>query len=301
VKLVDLLEPRRIVIPLGARTLREAAAQLVDTLVTTQLVERPDKLGQVLGERLPPEIVTHSGQAFLLHFRTDAVRRLTVALGIAPEPVIREGRAGKSARIVVLIVAPPRDAAAYLQTVSTFDRIVAGADVVDGLLRATTPADVLAHPPLAQVEMPGELMVRDFMTARVLSVRADATVEDAARLIVRHNVPSLPVVGAANEVLGMVSHRGLLRMLLPRYVTRVSTGEFLAPAVRQRRRQDDASRMPVRDAMDRSVLCVSEDQTLADVASVMVNKDIDRFPVVRDGALVGFITRGDIVRRIFGP
>jgi CBS domain-containing protein len=53
--------------------------------------------------------------------------------------------------------------------------------------------------------------------------------------------------------------------------------------------------------MDRSVLCVSEDQTLADIASLMVSKDIDRFPVVKEGVLVGFITRGDIVRRLFGP
>jgi CBS domain-containing protein len=51
--------------------------------------------------------------------------------------------------------------------------------------------------------------------------------------------------------------------------------------------------------MDRSVLCISEEQTLADVASLIVNKDIDRFPIVRDGVLVGFITRGDIVRRLF--
>lgn len=298
-KLIDLLEPQRIVIPLGAGTLREAAARLVDTLVASGLVEQPDKLDKVLGERLPPDIVTQSGQAFLLHFRTDAVRRLTVALGVAPEPVIREGRSAKTAHVVVLIVAPPRDAAAYLRTVSTFDRIVARPDVVEGLLRAATPAEVLAHPPLAQVEMPGELMVRDFMTARVLSVRADATVEEAARLIVRRNVPSLPVVGANNEVLGMVSHRGLLRTLLPRYVTRAS-GEFAAPVARQRR-LDDAGRMPVREAMDRSVLCVSEDQTLADVASVMVNKDIDQFPVVRAGVLVGLITRGDIVRRLLGP
>jgi CBS domain-containing protein len=52
--------------------------------------------------------------------------------------------------------------------------------------------------------------------------------------------------------------------------------------------------------MDRSVLCVSEDQTIADVATMMVNKDADRFPVVREGVLVGFITRGDIVRRVLG-
>jgi len=31
-----------------------------------------------------------------------------------------------------------------------------------------------------------------------------------------------------------------------------------------------------------------------------VSRDIERFPVVREGALVGFLTRADIVRRLFG-
>jgi CBS domain-containing protein len=50
--------------------------------------------------------------------------------------------------------------------------------------------------------------------------------------------------------------------------------------------------------MDRSVLCLEEDQTVADVAALMLSKDVDRFPVTRDGALVGWVTRGDIVRRL---
>ncbi len=52
--------------------------------------------------------------------------------------------------------------------------------------------------------------------------------------------------------------------------------------------------------MDRTVLCVSEDQALADVATMMLNRNVERFPVVREGALVGFLTRGDIVRRLLG-
>jgi CBS domain-containing protein len=53
--------------------------------------------------------------------------------------------------------------------------------------------------------------------------------------------------------------------------------------------------------MDRTVLCVSDDQTLGEIATMMLNRNVDRFPVVRDGALVGFLTRGDIVRRLLGP
>ena len=56
----------------------------------------------------------------------------------------------------------------------------------------------------------------------------------------------------------------------------------------------------VRDVMTRQVLCVSPEQPLADVASLMSNKDVDRVPVVSEGRLVGFLTRGDIVRKLLG-
>ena len=52
--------------------------------------------------------------------------------------------------------------------------------------------------------------------------------------------------------------------------------------------------------MTRQVLCVSPDQPLTEVASIMANKDVDRVPVVREGRLVGFLTRGDIVRKLMG-
>ena len=56
----------------------------------------------------------------------------------------------------------------------------------------------------------------------------------------------------------------------------------------------------VRDVMTRQVLCVSPDQPVVEVASLMTNKDVDRVPVVRDGQLVGLLTRGDIVRKLIG-
>jgi CBS domain-containing protein len=52
--------------------------------------------------------------------------------------------------------------------------------------------------------------------------------------------------------------------------------------------------------MTRQVLCVSPDVPLAEVASLMTNKDVDRIPVVQDGRLVGSLTRGDIVRKLIG-
>ena len=47
-------------------------------------------------------------------------------------------------------------------------------------------------------------------------------------------------------------------------------------------------------------MCISEDQGLAEVVSIMINKDVERIPVVSEGKLTGFLTRGDILRKLFG-
>lgn len=302
-KLVDLLAPERVVVPLAAQNLREAGQRLIEALIASGLSAEPDALRRLVAEALPEDAVTLGGLAYLIHFRTEAVPRLVVALGVSPAPIARrrEVQARRGARIVVLILAPQKEAATYLQAASAFARALSLREVVDALLKAQAPRDVLEAAPLADVQLPGQLMIRDFMTSKVLSVGAEQTLEFAARLMVAHGIPSLPVVAESGVVLGMVSHREVLRFLLPRYVKRVSTGEFLAPPRRDPGDRRDPSTIPVREAMDRSVLCISEDQTLADVAALMVNKDIDRFPVVREGVLVGLITRGDIVRRLFGP
>jgi CBS domain-containing protein len=51
--------------------------------------------------------------------------------------------------------------------------------------------------------------------------------------------------------------------------------------------------------MSRSVICVSEDQALAEVTAIMVSKDLERLPVTSEGKLTGFLTRGDILRKLF--
>ena len=52
--------------------------------------------------------------------------------------------------------------------------------------------------------------------------------------------------------------------------------------------------------MTRQVLCVSPEQPLAEVSLIMANKDVERVPVVREGRIVGLLTRGDIVRKLIG-
>jgi len=82
---------------------------------------------------------------------------------------------------------------------------------------------------------------------------------------------------------------------------RWKSGELAARPSAADRMDRDLREMPVREAMDRTVLCIADDQLLTEIATLMVNKNLDRVPVVREGVLVGLLTREDIVRRLFGP
>ncbi len=298
-RLVELLTPARVVVPLTAETLRDAAVELADALVASGAATNPDKIRALVLQAIPEAVVT-VGDAFLVHLRTDAVARLAACLGIASTPLLRGGESEKAARIVVVIVGPPKEASSYLQTLSALARLMGREDVVRTLLEARTPGEVLAAAPLADLELPGYLTVRDIMVPRsVVAVRPDTTLGDVSRLMVANDLPALPVLSESNELVGVVSHREVLRYLLPMYLKRMSRG----PVEGLPRGGDvsDPHQLPVKEVMQRSVLSVSENQTVADVATMMVNKDIDRFPVVREGVLVGFLTRADVVRRVFGP
>jgi len=302
VKLRDVLRSEHIVVPLGAATVKEATERLAERLIQAGAVAEPHRLNAVIRHTWPEDMVSVGEHAFLPHFRTEAVRGLAAAVGISSTPIRWEKDPNRTARIVIFIVAPLRDAALYLQVVGAFARTLADPETVLALLAAKTPEQVVQLAALDAVELPSQLTVRDVMTARPVTVGPERTLGQLAEMMIEHDIHAVPVVDDAGSLIGMVTHRELLRHLLPDYLQRAKTGEFRAPTRSQiQRGSTDPRLIAVKDAMARSVLCVSEDQTLSDVANLMSSKDTDRFPVVREGVVVGFLTRADVIRRLIAP
>jgi CBS domain-containing protein len=297
VNLADLLSPDRVVVSLTATTVEGAARELLERLVASGTIADVEKLQERIDEDLPEDIVAMGDRAFLLHYRTEAVTALTLAIGTATQPICRHLTDGEQqcARIMLLVVAPPRLAARYLQVVGAFARLLSSVERVDALLALPTAEALVAFPEFREYELPEQLTVREMMSERPITTRPDVPLRDAAREMVRTRVSALPVVDADGRLLGMLSSRDLVRDLLGNYLQGGGarhTPSKPSPVNRARRM--------VRDVMTRQVLCVSPDQPLAEVASLMSNKDIERVPVIRDGRLVGFLTRGDIVRKLIG-
>lgn len=301
--LADLLSRRRVVVPLAADTWEAGIRALLDACLADDRVRDPRKLEAAVRNAWPEDTLSLGRHAVLPHFRTDAVDAVVVALGVAARPMKGQGseadEASEGARIMLLILAPPREAAAYLQAVAAFARALAQPDVVDGLHAARTPEDVLGLPGLQDVRLEEELLVGDVMSPVSVALEPEQPIEAAARLLARRGLDAAPVVGPDGVVIGLLSSRELLRYFLPAYVQRVQTGEHKA-ATRAQAAAAVAASAQVGSVMARNVLCVSEDQSLSDVASLLANKEVPCLPVVRDGVLRGVLTRAEIVRKLVG-
>ncbi len=302
----DLLTAERIVIPLPAKTLHDAAEQLIGSFVESGVATEASKLIARVMETPAEEALTVGQDAFILHVRAGSMQSVSAALGVTVEPMSLESESEKSARIVVVVSAPPKETAVYLQAVTAFARVLRQEDVVQAVLAASSAAEAEAIVELMDVELPGSVSVGDVMSRKVRSVTPETTLADVAVAMSRYHLRSIPVVSDEGQVLGMVSSRDLLQVALPHYLRQVTgsdtriSGEEELPEPSEAAESPDPRTVQVREVMDRSVLCLTEDQTLADVAAAFVNKDSERFPVARDGILVGLLSRGGIVRLLFG-
>ena len=123
------------------------------------------------------------------------------------------------------------------------------------------------------------LGVEDVFHRLTYRIYPDTPVSEVQHLMMRRGISFVPVVGAEHEMLGVIGVHEVLAHTLP--------GGH-GPAER--------SRAVARDIMRRSVLCVSEQESLAEASRAIIGRDVAQLPVVREGKLVGFLDRETVLR-----
>ena len=125
----------------------------------------------------------------------------------------------------------------------------------------------------------------DIMSAPVVTVRPDTSILDAARALVRHKIAALPVVSPQRELVGMVSEADLFHARAARTWTGLADRGVEGVGAPQQ----------VEDVMHRDVLWVRADDSLALCTHLMTRHNGRSLPVLRDGYLVGIVTRRDVL------
>jgi CBS domain-containing protein len=143
------------------------------------------------------------------------------------------------------------------------------------------------------------MQVGDVMTRKVVSVAANDAVLEAARLMLQNKVSGLPVTDAAGRLVGIVTEGDFLRRgeigtqrRRPRWL------EFLIGPGRLADEYVQARGRKVAEIMTADPCCVSEDDNLPTVVELMERRRVKRLPVVRDGRLIGIVSRANLLHAL---
>lgn len=139
----------------------------------------------------------------------------------------------------------------------------------------------------------------DVMTQSTVTVDPDASIMHAIELMLKRRISGLPVVDKTGALVGILTEGDLLRRAelgtqkrRPRWI------EFLIGPGRLADEYVSASGRVVHEVMTTPVHTVSEDAPLTDVVKIMESRQVKRLPVVRDGRLVGILSRANLLRAL---
>jgi len=139
----------------------------------------------------------------------------------------------------------------------------------------------------------------DVMTSKVITVDENASVTTVAKLLAERGISAVPVVDSENRVIGMVSEGDLLHRAETGTERRQSWWlEMMASTNQLTGDYIKSHSGNVKDVMTRDVLSVTETTSVADIAILLETNRIKRVPVLRDGKLVGIVSRANLVRAL---
>jgi CBS domain-containing protein len=136
------------------------------------------------------------------------------------------------------------------------------------------------------------MLVRDIMTTAVISISPEHSVRHAAQIMLDRHISGLPVIDDEGRLAGMLTEGDLLRRAeLGAAAGWIAEGQSAEDFIRRHSWR-------VGDVMTPDALTVAETTPIDKVATLMRTHGIRRLPVVRDGVVVGVVSRADLLRSI---
>ena len=141
------------------------------------------------------------------------------------------------------------------------------------------------------------MRAKQVMTRQIHAVTADASVYDAAQVLLNAGISAAPVIDADGTLIGIVSEADLMY--------RSEIGTVPGKSWLQRLLADDAilandyiraHSHRVADVMTKNLVTADERATLGEIATLMQRHRVKRIPIVRDGKVVGIVSRANLLQ-----
>jgi CBS domain-containing protein len=144
------------------------------------------------------------------------------------------------------------------------------------------------------------MRIEDVMTTDVVTVRPDTPLKVVAQQLVERGISGMPVVDDDDQVVGVISEADLLAKEERATPRRAGLRAWLLDEPDARERQKREARV-AGEAMTTPAITIAPFQSVAGAAAQMLERGVNRLPVVRNGRLVGIVSRADLVRAFARP
>ncbi len=135
---------------------------------------------------------------------------------------------------------------------------------------------VAQAPPKKEVQL---VRVQDYMTRRLITFRPDQTMDQVIEILTTKKISGGPVVDESQKLVGIISE-----------------GDCLKEVVRGKYTNTPSLSGKVSEHMTRDVKTVDPEMNIFDLAKLFLEAKLRRFPVIRDGKLLGQISQRDVMR-----
>jgi CBS domain-containing protein len=307
-KIVEMLRRGAVVVPLNAPDLQWALTSGLRAIPGVS-DEAAKQLGSNLVTGVSGEIHHVHGRVVVALTESDAVADICAVVGVSPAGFAGEGRrAGGSSGVssgggdaaadpglearsemVLILVTPRRLDSLRDRTLPSLKRFFREEEKVAPLLNARSADGVGRMSVFMELDPHRSLLVEDVVEPVKYRVYPDTPYSEVADLMVRRELQAVPVVGEDYKFLGVITTGDAMEELVSQ--ARVeSVGGNSAVA---------STDLTARGIMTRTVMCISEEQSLIEAASIMVNRGVEQLPVIREGEMVGLLTRREVLRWLF--
>lgn len=146
-----------------------------------------------------------------------------------------------------------------------------------------------------------ELKAKDVMTKDVITINKNASIEELSELLLDNKISGVPVMDDDDNLVGVVTEADVIikdtKLHFPAYFKLLDGIIYLESLNKFKRNLKKHLATKVEDIMTTKIRTVGPDTEVSEIADLMLNKKINRLPVVdKNKNLVGIVARSDILK-----
>ncbi len=147
-----------------------------------------------------------------------------------------------------------------------------------------------------------EMLAKDIMTRDVKVAYPHDSIEQVAQVLMEHEISGLPVVNERQELVGIITEGDLVfqnkKITPPAFIEILGALITLGSQEQYFKELKRTMATRVEELMIKDVIAAKPEDTVKEVATMMVDKRVNRLPVLEGKTVVGIITRQDLIRAV---